>query len=84
MQELLPVIYSIVGDVLVCQPDNAPTHRAHDMVELLCRETPYVAIQHYWPKSSWLLYDVACLKFKLLYNMTTGCFKAIHFFWETI
>jgi len=40
MQELLPVIYSIARDVFVFQQDNAPTHRAHDMVELLCRETP--------------------------------------------
>jgi len=32
------VIYSIAGDVFVFQQDNAPTHRAHDTVELLCRE----------------------------------------------
>jgi len=30
----------IAGDVFVFQQDNAPTHRTHDMVELLCRETP--------------------------------------------
>jgi len=40
MQELLPVICSIAGDVFVFQQDNAPTHCAHDTVELLCHETP--------------------------------------------
>jgi len=30
MQELLPVIYSIAGDVFVFQQDSAPKHRAHD------------------------------------------------------
>jgi len=53
MQELLPVIYSIAGDVFVFQQDNASTHRAHDMVELLCREYEthhsliVMASQHY-------------------------------------
>jgi len=35
MQELLLVICSIAGDVFVFHQDNAPTHRAHDTVELL-------------------------------------------------
>jgi len=39
MQELLPVICSIAGDVFVFQQDNAPTHSTHDMVKLLCHET---------------------------------------------
>ena len=40
MHELLPVIYSIAGDVFVFQQDNAPSHSTHDMIELLCHETP--------------------------------------------
>jgi len=40
LQELPPAICSIAGDVFVFQQDNAPTHRAHDMVELLYHETP--------------------------------------------
>jgi len=44
MQELLPVIHSIAGDVFVFQQDNASTHRDHDMVELLCHETPHSLI----------------------------------------
>jgi len=41
MHELLSVIYSIAGDVFVFQQDNVPTptHRGHDLVELLCHET---------------------------------------------
>jgi len=33
MQELLPVIYVIVGDVFVFQQDSAPIHRADNTVE---------------------------------------------------
>jgi len=44
MQELLPLICSIAGDVFVFQQDNAPIHRAHDTVELLCHETPHSLI----------------------------------------
>ena len=40
MQELPPVICSIAADVFVFKQDNAPTHRAHDMCEVLCNETP--------------------------------------------
>jgi len=40
MQDLLPAIHSIAGDVFVFQQDNAPAHRAHDTVELLQSETP--------------------------------------------
>ena len=35
MQKLLPTIRSIAGDVFVIQQDNAPAHRARDIVELL-------------------------------------------------
>jgi len=38
---LLPVICKIAGDVFVFQQDNAPTHRAHDMVVCLRHETPH-------------------------------------------
>ena len=38
MQELLPVICSIAGDVVAFQQDNASIHRADDTVELLCRD----------------------------------------------
>jgi len=40
MQELLPVMCSIAGDVFVFLQDNAPTHCTHDTVKLLCHETP--------------------------------------------
>jgi len=50
MQELLQVNCSIAGDAFVFQQDNAPTHCAHDMVELLCCETPHsVSNRHMWP-----------------------------------
>jgi len=50
MQELLPVICSIAGDVFVFQQDNAPTHRAHVMVEFLCHERPNLFISRdMWP-----------------------------------
>jgi len=40
MQTLLPAIRSFAGDMFVFQQDNAPAHRARDIVELLRRETP--------------------------------------------
>jgi len=36
MQELLPVTYSVAGDVFALQQDNAPTHHALDTVDLTC------------------------------------------------
>ena len=39
MQQLLPAIRSIAGDMFVFQQDSAPAHRARDTVELLRRET---------------------------------------------
>ena len=38
MQELLPVMHSIAGDVLLFQQDSAPTHCALDMVDPFCFE----------------------------------------------
>ena len=52
MQELLPAIRSIAGDVFVFQQDNAPAHRAHDTVELLRRETPWFIGPDMWPANS--------------------------------
>ena len=52
MQELLPAIRSIAGDVFVFQQDNAPAHRAHDTVELLRRETPGFIGPDMWPANS--------------------------------
>jgi len=40
MQKLLPAIRSIARDVFVFQQDNAPAHRARDIVELLRCESP--------------------------------------------
>ena len=40
-QKLLSAIRSIAGDMFVFQQDNAPAHRARDIVELLCCETPH-------------------------------------------
>jgi len=79
MQELLPVICSIAGDVFVFQQDNAPTHRAHDTVELLCRETHHSLIVICGQPT---LILCSSPKFKLLYNIITGCFIAIHFSME--
>ena len=39
MDELVPLICSIAGDVFVFQQDNAPAHRASDTDELLFCET---------------------------------------------
>jgi len=55
MQKLLPVIRSIDGDVFVCQQDNAPTHRAHDTIELLRRATLQFTSPDMWPANSPLL-----------------------------
>jgi len=44
---LLPVIYGIAEDVFVFQQVNAPAHRTHDTVELLCRETLHSLITIY-------------------------------------
>jgi len=40
MQELLPAIRSIAGDVFVFHQDNAPAHHARGTGELLHCETP--------------------------------------------
>jgi len=40
MQQMLPSIRSIAGDAYVYQQDNAPAHRARQMVELLHHEAP--------------------------------------------
>jgi len=50
MQDLLPVMHSIAGDVLLFQQDSAPTHCARDTVDPLCceitiHESRYVASQ---------------------------------------
>jgi len=52
MQELLSVIYSIAGDVLIFQQDSAPAHHARDTVELLRRETPQFINPDMWPANS--------------------------------
>ena len=52
MQELLPAIRSIAGDVFVFHQDNAPAHRARDTVELLCHETPQFISPDMWPANS--------------------------------
>jgi len=52
MQELLPPIRSIAGDVFVFQQDNAPAHRDCDTVELLRRETSQFISPDMWPLAS--------------------------------
>ena len=52
MQQLLPAIRSIAGEVFVFQQDNAPAHRARDTVELLRRETPQFISPGMWPANS--------------------------------
>jgi len=39
MQEVIPEIGSVAGDVFVLQQDSEPAHHARDTVELLRRET---------------------------------------------
>jgi len=58
MQELLPVIRSIAGDVFVFQQRNVPTHRARQTVRLLCRETPDFISPDMWPANSTVLNPV--------------------------
>jgi len=52
MQEALPAIHSIAGDVIVFHQDNAPVHCARDTVELLRRETPQFISPDMWPANS--------------------------------
>jgi len=49
MQELLPAIRSIAGDVFVFQQDNTPENRGHQTVERLRRETPEFTSPDMWP-----------------------------------
>ena len=51
-KELLPAIRSIAGDLYAFQQDNAPAHRARQMVELLRRETPDFIGHDMWPLHS--------------------------------
>jgi len=39
LQQMLPGIRQLAGDVYVLQQGNAPAHRARDTVELLRRDT---------------------------------------------
>jgi len=82
MQELLSVICNIAGDVFVFQQDSAPTHRAHDTVELLCDETPFINrdmlpanITDLNPVDHHIFWKFCCL---------SVVFEAIHFFGETV
>jgi len=52
MQELLPAICSIAGDVFVFQQDNTPAHSTHDTVKLLHREMPGFIGPDMWPANS--------------------------------
>ena len=55
MQQLLPAIRSIAGDMFVFQQDSAPgspAHRARDTIELLRRETPQFISPDMWPANS--------------------------------
>ena len=52
MQQLLPAICSIAGDMFVFEQDSAPAHRARDTVELLRRETPQFVSPDMWPANS--------------------------------
>ena len=40
IQEMLPSIRAIAGDVYIFQQDSVPTRRVHQMVKLLQHETP--------------------------------------------
>lgn len=52
LQQLLPSIRAIAGDVFVFQQDNAPAHRAHDTVVLLQQEAPDFIEPTMWPANS--------------------------------
>ena len=52
LQQLLPSIREIAGDVFVFQQDNAPAHRAHDTVVLLQQEAPDFIEPTLWPANS--------------------------------
>jgi len=78
---------NVTGGVFVFQQGNASAYRAHNTVELLCRETPdpahcswHVASQQSWPKVS----DLLCLNLTLLHSITTGCFQSHPLFGETM
>ena len=54
MQKLMPVIRQISGNEFVFQQDSAPAHRAHETIELLCRDTyaPDFISPEQWPPNS--------------------------------
>ena len=52
MQQLLPAIHSIAGDMFAFQQDSAPAHRARDTVELLRRDTSQFISPDMWPANS--------------------------------
>jgi len=58
MQQMLPSIRSVAGDAYVFQQDSAPSHHAHQTVELLQRETPKFITPDLWPSNSPDLYPV--------------------------
>jgi len=51
MQQMLPSIRSVAGDVYLFQQDSAPAHRARQMVELLQQETPKFIAPNLWPSN---------------------------------
>jgi len=53
-QKLLPAIRQISGNEFVFQQDSAPAHRAHETIELLCRDTyaPDFISPEQWPPNS--------------------------------
>ena len=51
-QHLLPAIRSVAGNFFTFQQDNAPAHRAGDIVEFLSRSTPDFITPLPWPPNS--------------------------------
>jgi len=52
MQQMLLSIRSIAGDAYVFQQNNAPAHRARQMVEFLKCKTPKFIAPVLWPPTS--------------------------------
>lgn len=51
-EELLPAIRQIAGEFFTFQQDSAPSHRAHQTIDLLSHETPDFISPDLWPPNS--------------------------------
>ena len=51
-QQMIPAIKQVADDMFVFQQDSVPAHHAHDIIQLLQRETPDFIGPDLWPPNS--------------------------------